>query len=320
MFGNIFKTEAAKAKEELNNHIAKINAFVEEHELQAAWERTRDIVFRNMDIDTYITKSGEFNRSDFYFNHAKEKLVQCAFTSYILVKALPLFYNEHLITLKRKERTLSTQDDYGVWNFDKWIDEIDYFYENVVRDRINVWIEDNTEYLNTFWPIETAEVNVWGRPVYYQFTLPEQFDRCAKNFIISAVDMAPEPELPGYSEMMDGHAYEYFLAAEFEKAGANAQVTKGSGDHGLDILVSYRDVRIAVQCKHYQAKVGNSAIQEVFSAKQFYDCTLAVVISNSEYTPHARQAAQKLDVYHYHHEHNVLTIQTIDGWLDETQP
>ena len=319
MFGNLFKSEATKAQEGLEVHAQKVMRFIAENDLHEAWERTRHIIFRNMEIGAYITQNGAFDRNDFYYKSAKEKLIQSAFTSYLLIKVLPKFYEAHLNTLKRKEKTLIVQDDYGVHNYDKWFDELDYFYDNVVKDEIYLWIKENTNQLNTLWLAESVDNNAWGRPVYYQFQLPDQFDRCAKNHIMTAVDKTPEPELPGYNSLLNGHEYEQFVAGEFMKYGADAQVTKGSGDHGLDILVTYKEVRMAVQCKHYQAKVGNKAIQEVFSAKQFYECSLAIVVSNSTFTPHARQAAQKLDVYLYHHEDILLIIDAIDNWHDEPE-
>lgn len=41
-----------------------------------------------------------------------------------------------------------------------------------------------------------------------------------------------------------------------------------------------------------------------------------MVISNSEFTQHARQAARKLDVFLYHHEDIHLFLDKIDNWLD----
>lgn len=317
MFGNLFKSEATKAKEDMEAHNKMVIAFLEEHDLFDAWEMTRRFIFRYKDVDDYINVEGTYDRNNFYFKSAKAKLVQSAFTSYLLVKVMPQFFEMHLQTLKRKEGILQTQDEYGVWNFEKWFEEVDYFYDKVVKNNIYAWIEENTEQLNTLWLVQSADVNVWGRPEYYQFELSGVFDFCATSYINSVVAEVPEPELPEYNPMLNGHEYEHFVANEFEKCGAQAQVTKGSGDHGLDILVTYRDIRIAVQCKHYQAKVGNKAIQEVFSAKKFYDCTIAIVISNNEFTPHARQAAQKLDVYLHHHEEISLLIDIIDDWLDK---
>ncbi|EAC1459008.1 restriction endonuclease [Escherichia coli] len=316
MFRNLFKSETTKATEELESFYQKVMYFISEHGLHDAWERTYRIIFHQMEVKEYILEYGALDRKDCFYNLAKEKLVQSAFVSYILVKALPQFFEKHLHTLKRKKMTLTTQDEYGVWNFDKWFKELDYFYENVVQDDIYHWIDNNTDRLNTLWLVHPHNSNAWGDPVYFQFNLPEQFDQCATSYIMWEVYKVPEPELPEYNDILSGHEYEQFVAGEFRKYGADALVTRGSGDHGLDILVTYRDVRIAVQCKHYQSKVGNKAVQEVFTAKNFYDCGLAMVISNSEFTQHARQAARKLDVFLYHHEDIHLFLDKIDNWLD----
>ena len=101
---------------------------------------------------------------------------------------------------------------------------------------------------------------------------------------------------------MSGHEYEFYVAEQFENQGFNAQVTKGSGDHGVDVLVEYDNAKIAVQCKHYNSPVGNKAVQEVYSAKDIYDCELAAVVTNNTFTPAAREAAEKLGVFLLHHE------------------
>ena len=43
----------------------------------------------------------------------------------------------------------------------------------------------------------------------------------------------------------------------------------------------------AVQCKLYQGKVGNSAVQEAVAGKSYYDCDEAMVITNSVFYPGA---------------------------------
>ena len=76
----------------------------------------------------------------------------------------------------------------------------------------------------------------------------------------------------------------------------NVSTTKSSGDHGADILADKYDVRYAIQCKNYIGNVGNSAIQEVFSAKSFYNCDIAVVMTNSSFTQQAIEEAGRLGV------------------------
>ena len=72
--------------------------------------------------------------------------------------------------------------------------------------------------------------------------------------------------------------------------------TPDSGDNGVDIVAYKDDYRYAFQCKRYSGKVGNKAVQEVYSGKVYYKCAFAAVISNSTYTKAAIELAEKLDV------------------------
>jgi HJR/Mrr/RecB family endonuclease len=101
---------------------------------------------------------------------------------------------------------------------------------------------------------------------------------------------------------MDGLKYEMFVRDYFVKLGCNTKITKASGDHGVDVVVEVGDIKIAVQCKHYNSKVSNSAVQQVYSAKDFFDCNIAAVVSNNFFTNQAKQLAEKLGVYLLHHQ------------------
>lgn len=101
-----------------------------------------------------------------------------------------------------------------------------------------------------------------------------------------------------YNPNMTGIQYEYYVANRLEKMGyINVIVTKGSGDHGADILAtSPRGKTCAIQCKHYAGKVGNKAVQEAYSAAGYYGCREAIVITNSVFTKQAIQDANRLGV------------------------
>lgn len=100
-----------------------------------------------------------------------------------------------------------------------------------------------------------------------------------------------------YVDDLDGHEFEYFCADVFRKNGfTKVNVTQGSGDHGIDIFATYNNVNFAIQCKHYQGKVGNKAVQEAFSGACFYGGCRPAVITNSYYTPQAMQEAERLNV------------------------
>ena len=56
-------------------------------------------------------------------------------------------------------------------------------------------------------------------------------------------------------EDMDGHEFEYFCADLLEQRGfVEVEVTRGSGDYGIDILAEKDGVTYAVQCIHRTRK------------------------------------------------------------------
>lgn len=96
---------------------------------------------------------------------------------------------------------------------------------------------------------------------------------------------------------MNGSEFEYFCSDLLkDNEFKHVTVTKGSGDHGIDILASKSGKRYAIQCKRYSSNVGNSAVQEAYSGKALYNADIAVVMSNSNFTKQAVSDAEKLDV------------------------
>lgn len=81
-----------------------------------------------------------------------------------------------------------------------------------------------------------------------------------------------------------------------EKGFTKAEVTFGSGDHGVDIIAEQNGIRFGIQCKLYQGQIPNKAVQEAYTGASYYDCDVAVIMSNSELTRQAKDEAQKLRV------------------------
>lgn len=90
--------------------------------------------------------------------------------------------------------------------------------------------------------------------------------------------------------------YEKQIANKLKQSGFNAHATKGSGDQGADVLADKNGVKFAIQCKMYSKPVGNKAVQEANTARDFYKCDYAVVVTNAGYTKSARQAANACNV------------------------
>ena len=92
---------------------------------------------------------------------------------------------------------------------------------------------------------------------------------------------------------MTGLEFEQYAADLFEKLEyENVTVTGSSHDQGADIIMERDGVRFAVQCKVYSTRLGNTPVQEIVAAREFYGCHVGVVITNSYFTDFAVDLAK----------------------------
>ena len=93
---------------------------------------------------------------------------------------------------------------------------------------------------------------------------------------------------------MEGHEFEYFCADLLKDNGfAEVEVTRGSGDYGVDILAEKDGITYAVQCKCHTDPIGIRAVQEVYAGRDYYDRMVGVVMTNQYFTSAAVHAAEK---------------------------
>lgn len=98
-------------------------------------------------------------------------------------------------------------------------------------------------------------------------------------------------------DLMEGHDFEFFCADLLRRRGfQEVEVTKGSGDYGIDILAEKDGVTYAIQCKCYGAPVGVKAIQEAYAGRDYYDRMVGAVLTNQYFTQPAVEAAKKLKI------------------------
>lgn len=98
-------------------------------------------------------------------------------------------------------------------------------------------------------------------------------------------------------DALEGHDFEYFCADLLRKNGyENVEVTRGSGDHGIDIFAEKDDITYAIQCKCYSSNIGNKAVQEANAGRTFYNKDIAVVLTNRYFTRAAKEEAAVLKV------------------------
>lgn len=96
---------------------------------------------------------------------------------------------------------------------------------------------------------------------------------------------------------MEGHDFEYFCAELLRQRGfQEVEVTRGSGDYGVDILAEKEGVTYAIQCKRYNGPVGVKAVQEAYAGRDYYDRMVGAVLTNQYFTAPAVEAAKKLKI------------------------
>lgn len=104
-------------------------------------------------------------------------------------------------------------------------------------------------------------------------------------------------ERPEEYDLMEGHEFEYYCAELLEKCGfLEVEVTKGSGDYGVDVLAEKDGVTYAIQCKCYNGPVGVKAVQEAYAGRDYYDRMVGAVLTNQYFTQPATEAAKKLKI------------------------
>lgn len=97
-------------------------------------------------------------------------------------------------------------------------------------------------------------------------------------------------------DLMSGQEFENFVAHLFRKMGYSTEVTKTSGDQGIDVIVEKNGKKIGIQTKCYSNTVSNKAIQEVVAGIKYYQLTKGIVITNNYFTESAKILAHSNEV------------------------
>lgn len=116
-------------------------------------------------------------------------------------------------------------------------------------------------------------------------------------FIVLIIFIKRNRSYVSHFDNMEGHEFEYYCAELLQKKGfVEVEVTKGSGDYGVDILAQKEGVTYAIQCKCYTSPVGIKAVQEAYAGRDYYDRMVGAVLTNQYFTAPAVKAARKLKI------------------------
>ena len=184
--------------------------------------------------------------------------------------------------LLSKQRSLSTRDQYGDEDLQPWF----AFSSRFAVDKLKG--VGSLKLFMEFFASDSQRSTVSAQGLADMFG---SFTRVTLAFLKSGADGGSETQMTGVE-------YERKLQEEIEENFPTAHVTMTSatGDHGTDLIVDIKGIRIAIQAKYYQSAVGNAAVQEAFSGKGFYEADFAMVVCNSSFTRHAKELSEKVNV------------------------
>ncbi len=107
-----------------------------------------------------------------------------------------------------------------------------------------------------------------------------------------------DKQLSSMVDTMSGEAYENYVGYKLlEQGWLDVDYTSKTNDYGADIIAKNPEGElVCIQCKRYADSVGIAAIQEVSAAKLYYNCKYAIAITNSTFTPNAKELAKRTNV------------------------
>lgn len=96
---------------------------------------------------------------------------------------------------------------------------------------------------------------------------------------------------------LSGTDFERLMELYYKDQGYQVQRVGGSGDHEVDLILKGKEgYKIAVQCKRWKQDVGNDIVLRLKSGKQVHGCYDAWIVTTSNFTKSAREAADKLNI------------------------
>ncbi|MET3548343.1 restriction system protein [Paenibacillus favisporus] len=96
---------------------------------------------------------------------------------------------------------------------------------------------------------------------------------------------------------LSGTDFERLMELYYKNQGYSVERIGGAGDHEVDLILRGKEgYKIAVQCKRWKQNVGNDIVLRLKAGKQVHGCYDAWVVTTSNFTEKAREAAEGLNI------------------------
>lgn len=243
--------------------------------------------------------------------------------------AISNYYDEYFMKLvkildKRINFESEMEGIFVTWKL--LLNEVRHYYYDLFHDEYGEYIPDTenlslNECIRVYANIDLIDVNSGNNAsifTYYlmylgKFEDNENYIECNNILLNNLIEVIEGNELDSFEtslletsttteysiddiDLMTGHEFENFVSYLFHKLGYSSEVTKGSGDQGIDVIVEKNGRKIGVQTKCYSSSVTNKAIQEVVAGLRYYNLSKGIVVTNNYFTESARELAISNDV------------------------
>jgi len=88
------------------------------------------------------------------------------------------------------------------------------------------------------------------------------------------------------------------VADHFRRQGYSVELTPRTNDYGVDAFACKENQKLALQAKMFGngRKVNRAMVMQLHGAKDYFECTEAVIVTDGEVAEDARQVAAKLQI------------------------
>ncbi|WP_299150309.1 restriction endonuclease [uncultured Dokdonia sp.] len=93
--------------------------------------------------------------------------------------------------------------------------------------------------------------------------------------------------------------YEHIVADYFEAKGYKTTVSQYSNDYGVDVFATKGKEKIAIQAKMFGGStrpINRQMVMELHGAKDYFDCSKAIIATNGRVIDNALEVANKLKI------------------------
>ena len=98
---------------------------------------------------------------------------------------------------------------------------------------------------------------------------------------------------------MNPRQFEELVCEYYCRQGYKAEITSYGNDYGIDVFAAKGKEKIAVQAKMFGGttrKINRQVVMELHGAKDYFDCTKAVIATDGTFLPTAIKVAEKLKI------------------------